>query len=129
MSLAHPEGTQKQMLEPANSPSRETSNLEAALLSKEQELEEMATDMLNEDTEFNLRKTVNTAGDVVPLVEKVSGILSPYFIVLVGLFLYDRNALIGFILVAVGVLSLLKVSWQDLQKVIERVKAFFASPN
>lgn len=127
--MAHPEGTRKQMLEPANSPSRETSNLEASLFSKEQELEEMATDMLNEDTEFNLRKTVNSAGDVVPLVEKVSGILSPYFIVLVGLFLYDRNALIGFILVAVGVLSLLKISWQDLQKMIERVKAFFTSPN
>ena len=128
--MAHPEGTRKQMLEPANFPSRETSSLEEALLSKEKELEEMTTDMLNnEDTEFNLRKTVNAAGDVVPLVEKVSSILSPYFIVLVGLFLYDRNALIGFILVAVGVLSLLKVSWQDLQKMIERVKTFFTSPN
>lgn len=61
----------------------------------------------------------------VQMVEKVSGILSPYFIVIVGLFLADSNFLIGIALVFVGVFSLLKLSWQDVQTAIEKITAFF----
>lgn len=61
----------------------------------------------------------------VQIVEKISTIISPYFIVIVGLFLADSNFLIGITLVLVGVFSLLKLSWQDIQTAIEKVSAFF----
>jgi len=64
--------------------------------------------------------------ETVQVVEKVSAILSPYFIVIVGLFLADSNFLIGIALVFVGVFSLLKLSWQDVQTGIDKVKGFFA---
>jgi hypothetical protein len=65
--------------------------------------------------------------ELVTVTEKISKILSPYFIVLVGLFLYDRNGFIGFILVGAGVVSILGFSWSNLPKVIEEVKKFFRS--
>jgi hypothetical protein len=63
--------------------------------------------------------------ETVQMVEKVSAILSPYFIVIVGLFLADSNFLIGIALVFVGIFSLLKLSWQDIQTAIEKVTGFF----
>ncbi len=63
--------------------------------------------------------------EVVTVVEKISKILSPYFIVLVGLFLYDRNSFIGFLLVATGVISILGFSWSNLPKSIENIKKLF----
>ena len=58
----------------------------------------------------------------VKLVEKISGILSPYFIVLVGLYLYDDNFLFGSILILTGILSLLKISYQDIWNGINKIK-------
>ncbi|WLT36822.1 hypothetical protein NON20_11920 [Synechocystis sp. B12] len=43
-----------------------------------------------------------------------------------GLFLADSNFLIGIALVFVGVFSLLKLSWHDVQTGVEKVKGFFA---
>ena len=60
--------------------------------------------------------------ELVRNVEKISHIISPYFIVLVGLLLSDDNFLIGTFLIAVGILSLLKVSWQDLTKFGAEIK-------
>lgn len=57
---------------------------------------------------------------LVKLVEKISGILSPYFIVIVGLYLYDNNFLFGSILILIGVLSLLKISYEDVLAWIEK---------
>ncbi|MGY6529072.1 MAG: hypothetical protein ACXITR_04015 [Cyanobacterium sp.] len=65
----------------------------------------------------------------VKLVEKISGILSPYFIVIVGLYLSDDSFLIGFVLVIVGILSLLKVSLQDIVGLVNRVKALIGAKN
>ena len=48
--------------------------------------------------------------------EKISRIISPYFIVLIGVALYDRNFLIGLILIVTGILYLLKVSTKDIAK-------------
>lgn len=64
---------------------------------------------------------------VVKLVEKISGILSPYFIVIVGLYLYDDNFLFGSILILIGILSLLKVSYEDVWQWIEKIKGIFKS--
>jgi hypothetical protein len=71
---------------------------------------------------------VTSQPESVTVTEKISKILSPYFIVLVGLFLYDRNGFIGFILVGAGVISILGFSWSNLPKVVEEVKKFFRSP-
>ena len=62
---------------------------------------------------------------LVKLVEKISGILSPYFIVIVGLYLYDDNFLFGTVLIIVGIMSLLKISYQDIKQWIEQIKGFF----
>lgn len=84
------------------------------------------------DSEMNkidekLENMAENKPEVVTVVEKVSAILSPYFIALVGLILYDNNVLIGTILIAIGILSLLGVSWKDIKKLTEEVKNFFGS--
>ncbi|ELR99294.1 hypothetical protein [Gloeocapsa sp. PCC 73106] len=56
--------------------------------------------------------------EVVTVVEKISAVISPYFIVLVGLYLYDNDSwfsfLLGVVLIITGVLSILKISGNDL---------------
>lgn len=59
---------------------------------------------------------------LIKLVEKISSILSPYFIVIVGLYLYDNNFLFGSILILIGILSLLKISYEDIWKWVEKIK-------
>ncbi len=58
-------------------------------------------------------------------VEKISTILSPYFIVIVGLTLYENNFLIGTLLIVLGILSLLKISYQDVGKFFQWLKKIF----
>jgi hypothetical protein len=67
------------------------------------------------------------SSETVKVVEKVSGILSPYFVVLVGLFVYDNNFFLGTILIAVGILSLLKITWTDINQFFDRIKSLFSS--
>ncbi len=62
--------------------------------------------------------------ELVNTVEKISRIVSPYFIVVVGLSLYDNNFLIGGILIVVGILSLFKVSLKDVTNAFNSVKNF-----
>ena len=62
--------------------------------------------------------------ELVSTVEKISRIVSPYFIAIVGLALYEDNFLIGTILIVVGILSLLKVSTKDLADFLEWLKNF-----
>lgn len=62
--------------------------------------------------------------ELVSTVEKVSRIVSPYFIAIVGLALYENNFLIGTILIVVGILSLLKVSTNDVGNFLEWLKNF-----
>jgi hypothetical protein len=67
--------------------------------------------------------------EIVNTVEKISRILSPYFVVIVGLSLYDNNFLIGTILIIIGILSLLKISTNDLANLLEWLKNFFGFGN
>ena len=60
--------------------------------------------------------------ETVKLVEKISAILSPYFIVIVGLYLYDDNFFFGGIFILIGMLSLLKISYQDIWRAINKIK-------
>ena len=71
-------------------------------------------------------KTATTEeSELVNTVEKISLIVSPYFIVVIGLALYENNFLIGTILIAIGILSLLKVSVKDVTVFLEWTKNFF----
>jgi hypothetical protein len=63
--------------------------------------------------------------ELVSTVERVSRIVSPYFIAIVGLALYENNFLIGTVLIVVGILSLLKVSTNDVGNFLEWLKNFF----
>jgi hypothetical protein len=62
--------------------------------------------------------------ELVSTVEKISRIVSPYFIAIVGLALYENNFLIGTILIVVGILSLLKISTNDVGNFLEWLKNF-----
>ncbi|MFM2314644.1 MAG: hypothetical protein RLZZ04_3920 [Cyanobacteriota bacterium] len=62
--------------------------------------------------------------ELVSTVERVSRIVSPYFIAIVGLALYENNFLIGTVLIVVGILSLLKVSTNDVGNFLEWLKNF-----
>jgi hypothetical protein len=67
------------------------------------------------------------SSETVKVVEKVSGILSPYFVVLVGLFVYDNNFFLGTILIVVGILSLLKITWTDVNQFFDKIKSLLNS--
>ena len=81
------------------------------------------SDSASETTITETSEEVNS--ELVNTVEKISRIVSPYFVVVVGLSLYDDNFLIGGILIVVGILSLFKVSLQDLTNAFNSVKNFF----
>jgi hypothetical protein len=62
--------------------------------------------------------------ELVNSVEKISRVVSPYFIAIVGLSLYEDNFFLGTILIGVGILSLLKVSAKDVATFLEWLKHF-----
>jgi hypothetical protein len=109
---------------PKNTEDNDPSDLESILFSQESEQRE--TDISIDDTKSTLSKS-NTQPEIVNVVEKISGILSPYFIVLVGLFLYENNFFIGTLLIFVGIFSLLKISWKDIKAVLDQIQNFFKS--
>ena len=84
-----------------------------------------ATSNLNspQDTLLQTEKIVEE-NELVYTAEKISRIVSPYFIAIVGLSLYENNFLIGTILIVVGILSLLKVSTKDVGEFLEWLKNF-----
>ncbi len=63
-----------------------------------------------------------TKSELVSTVEKISSIVSPYFIALVGLLLYDENVLFGTVLIAVGIIALFKVTTKDINKLVNWFK-------
>lgn len=67
--------------------------------------------------------------ELVNTVEKISRIISPYFVVIVGLSVYEKNFLIGTILILVGILSLLKVTARDVATFFEWLKSFLGLSN
>jgi hypothetical protein len=75
-------------------------------------------------TESDLAKS-----ELVNTVEKISRIVSPYFIVVVGLSLSEKNFLLGTILIILGILSLLKVSTEDVAKFVNWLKSFLGVSN
>ncbi|ACB53983.1 unknown [Crocosphaera subtropica ATCC 51142] len=108
-----------------------TDNIEVPdiMFPSESELEEASQD----DTE--LSKITNRQEssideenpEVVTIVERISAIVSPYFIVVVGLILSDDNFWLGLLLIAVGILSLLKISLTDIVGLFIEIKEGFTS--
>lgn len=83
---------------------------------------------LNSQQDTLLQPKANTTSEqseLVNTVEKISRIVSPYFVVIVGLALYKNNFLIGGILIIVGILSLFRVSTKDVAAFFDGVKNFF----
>lgn len=77
------------------------------------------------------RKKVNEIenSELVNNIEKISRIVSPYFIAIVGLSLYEENFFLGTILISVGILSLLKVTARDVAVFLEWFKEFLGFNN
>ena len=75
------------------------------------------------ETEIEPIETVETV-EIATTVEKISRIVSPYFIAVVGLSLYEDNFFLGTILISVGILSLLKVTTKDVAIFLEWIKSF-----
>lgn len=67
--------------------------------------------------------------ELVNNIEKISRIVSPYFIAIVGLSLYEENFFFGTILISVGILSLLKVTAKDVAVFLEWFKEFLGFGN
>jgi hypothetical protein len=82
-------------------------------------------DSPSEDNDWSIDDPNEEKSIAVSNVEKISTILSPYFIVIVGLALYKDNFLIGTVLIVLGILSLLKISYQDLGKFFQWLKNLF----
>ncbi|WP_204103564.1 MULTISPECIES: hypothetical protein [Spirulina sp. CCY15215] len=70
-------------------------------------------------------KPESVKSDRVADFEKISRIISPYFTVLVGLYLYESNFWIGFLFIGLGMFALLKISIADIKKAIAAIKSFF----
>ncbi|MEM9542122.1 MAG: hypothetical protein AAGA60_21855 [Cyanobacteria bacterium P01_E01_bin.42] len=66
----------------------------------------------------------NLKSDRISDLERISRIISPYFTVLVGLYLYASNFWLGFLFIGLGMLALLNVSIADIQKAIVAIKSF-----
>jgi hypothetical protein len=85
------------------------------------ETQQQATELPNELTPER--------SELVNTVEKISRIISPYFVVIVGLSVYEKNFLIGTILILVGILSLLKITARDVATFFEWIKNFLGLSN
>lgn len=87
------------------------------------------TDDSPQDTELQPELRLVQESELVSTVEKISRIVSPYFVVITGLVLYENNFVIGSILIIIGILSLLKISTQDVAAFLEWLKNFFGLGN
>ncbi len=77
-----------------------------------------------QDTLLQTEAEMVESNELVSSVEKISRIVSPYFVAIVGLALYKENFLIGTILILVGILSLLKVTTKDVGNFLDWLKNF-----
>ena len=108
--------------QPKDPKSSETPDIPEMIFPSESELENRT----DQDREISAIDQTEQP-EVVKIVEKISGIVSPYFIVIVGLSLYDENFFLGLLLITVGIFSLLKISWSDIFEFFIGIKSFFSS--
>ncbi|MEL6501270.1 MAG: hypothetical protein AAFR62_20760 [Cyanobacteria bacterium J06629_2] len=69
-------------------------------------------------------KEITEDKELVSTVERISRIISPYFIAIVGLALYESNFLLGTVFILIGILSLLRVTTNDVGNFLEWLKNF-----
>ena len=92
--------------------------------SDRQEAKSLAKANLQSSNMPNMKVEETETSELVNKVEKISRVASPYFIAIVGLTLYEDNFFLGTILIAVGTLSLLKVTARDVAIFLEWLKNF-----
>ncbi|MDJ0717434.1 MAG: hypothetical protein QNJ54_24985 [Prochloraceae cyanobacterium] len=63
--------------------------------------------------------------ELVNKAETINAVISPYFLVIVGLLLYDKNFFLGLGLLIIGLLSLFRITFQDILALFENIKKFF----
>lgn len=85
--------------------------------------EELSTTKSEDKVSLPL-ETVQEKGnsDLVITVEKISKIISPYFVALLGLYLYRDNGLFGTLLIGIGIVTLLKISSQDMVNLTVKIR-------
>lgn len=84
-------------------------------------------DTVSENTQLKIPSPLTENNpEIVNVMEKISSIISPYFIAIVGLYLYDRNIIIGFLLITIGMISLLKLTFKDIEELLSKIKNFFS---
>jgi hypothetical protein len=83
------------------------------------------TETQQEENDWAINDPNEEKSIAVSNVEKISTIFSPYFLVIVGLTLYENNFLIGTLLIILGILSLLKVSYRDVGEFLQWLKKLF----
>ncbi|MGB5770995.1 MAG: hypothetical protein WBM32_14175 [Crocosphaera sp.] len=115
--------------QPKEDKTNENIEIPDIMFPSDSELEDASQDdtELSQITNKKSSKSNTDNPEVVNVVEKISAIISPYFIVVVGLVLSDDNFWLGLLLITVGILSLLKISWQDIIGVFGEVKDVFSS--
>ena len=59
------------------------------------------------------------------LADKINEIISPYFLVLIGALLYKDNVLLSLLFMGIGMVSLFKISAEDISGFIDWVKSLF----
>ncbi|MDJ0842833.1 hypothetical protein [Crocosphaera sp.] len=102
--------------QPKEEKSPENIEIPEIMFPSESELEDSSQDdtELSKISKKEQASSIEENPEIVTIVEKISGVVSPYFIVVVGLILSDHNFLLGLLLIIVGILALLKISLTDI---------------
>ncbi|MGF1479517.1 MAG: hypothetical protein ACFB4I_08505 [Cyanophyceae cyanobacterium] len=65
--------------------------------------------------------------EIVYICERISQIVAPYFVMTVGVLMYNKNFLLGTVLVVIGLLVMFKITWEKLMVFVnELLKSFGA---
>jgi len=78
----------------------------------------------SEESDTDITAAAELANElaVVTIVEKISQIVTPYFIVIVALYIYNTSAFLGTILLAIGIISLLKIKQKNVNNFLTLLK-------
>ena len=77
----------------------------------------------NEEIDTDITTQVFTVqSETVLVIEKISTTFAPYFIVVVGLYLYEKAWLLGIILMTLGIISLLKINLEKIDSFLTWLK-------
>lgn len=73
------------------------------------------------DTEVTIQ-TLNKQLQTVIIIEKISSVFAPYFLIIVGLDIYDRTWFLSMIFLSIGTISLLKITKEKVDNFLTWLK-------